>query len=115
MTEQHVTRTPKPRHCRDCGRAVIAAITDLGFEITVEPNPTTPAGELATLINGGQTFAILDHGEMVWRDQRRIKYRDANKERAHAKHQCDKAPPENNPLHTKKKAHTTDYDGPPPY
>lgn len=112
MTEQQVTRTPKARHCRDCGRSVIAAITDLGFEIAVEPTPTTPAGELNTLINGGMTFAILDHGEMVWRDQRRIKYRDANKEPTHAKHQCGKAPPEKNPTFMKRKARTN-FDGPP--
>ena len=114
MTEQHVTRTPKPRHCRDCGRAVIAAITDLGFEITVEPTPTTPAGELSALMNGGQTFAILDHGEMVWRSMHRIKYRDANKERAHAKHQCGINPPEINTLFTKKNTRI-DYDGPIPF
>lgn len=114
MTEQHVTRTPKPRHCRDCGRAVIAAITDLGFEITVEPNPTTPEGELTTLMNGGMTFALLDHGEMVWRSRHRIKYRDANNERAHAKHECGKAPPEKNPAFMKRKARTS-FDGPPPF
>lgn len=103
MTEQNVTRTPKPRHCRHCGRAVIAAITDAGFEIAVEPTPTTPAGELHTLINGGKTFAILDHAEMVWRDIHRITYRDANKERTHAMHECEKRAPEINPIFAKAK------------
>ena len=114
MTEQQVTRTPKARHCRDCGRSVIAAITDLGFEVAVEPSATTPAGELDTLLSGGMTFAILDHGEMVWRDQRRIKYRDANKEPTHAKHQCGINPPENNPLHAKRNTRI-DFDGPIPF
>ena len=97
----------------DAGR--IAAITDAGFEITVEPSATTPAGELSVLMNGGMTFALLDHGEMVWRSKHRIKYRDANNERVHAKHECDKRAPENNPLFVKGNTRTTDYDVPPPY
>lgn len=101
MTEQGVTHTPKPRHCATCGRAVIAAITDMGDEIAVEPTPTTPAGELSTLINGGQTFALLGHGEMVRRDQWRIEYRDANNEPTHAMHECGKPAPEINPAFTR--------------
>lgn len=114
MTEQNVTRTPKPRHCRHCGRAVIAAITDLGFEIAVEPTPTTPAGELHTLIGGGKTFAILPWGEMVLRDQYRIAYRDADREPTHAMHQCEKNAPEINPLFTKARRRI-DLDGPIPF
>ena len=114
MTEQQVTRTPKARHCRDCGRSVIAAITDLGFEIAVEPGATTPAGELDTLLSGGMTFAVLDHGELVWRDQRRIKYRDANNEPTHARHECGKAPPEKNPIFGQKiKPAIVETDTPP--
>ena len=114
LTEQNVTRTPKPRHCRDCGRVVIAAITDLGFEIAVEPSATTPAGELDTLLSGGMTFALLDHGEMVWRDQRRITYRNADRERTHARHECGKSPPEVNPLFVKTHTSIND-DGTPPF
>ena len=94
MTEQNVTRTPKARHCSRCGRAVIAAITDLGFEVAVEPTATTPAGELHTHLAGGETFAVLDHGELVRRDHRRIAYRDANHEPTHARHRCGHPPPE---------------------
>ena len=111
LTEQNVTRTPKPRHCRDCGRVVIAAITDLGFEVSVEPYPTTTAGELDVLMGGGETFALLDHGEMVWRSQHRIGYASPDKERTHARHECGKAPPERNPTSTVK-ARRIDFDGP---
>lgn len=96
MTEQQVTRTPKARHCRDCGRSVIAAITDLGFEVSVEPTPTTPAGELDVLMRGGTTYALLEHGELVWRSRHRIAYRDANHEPTHAGHRCSDRPPEHN-------------------
>lgn len=114
LTEQNVTRTPKPRHCRDCGRVVIAAITDLGFEVAVEPSATAPAGELATLLSGGETYALLDHGEMVWRDQRRITYRNADRERTHARHECGKGPPEVNPLFVEMRTRTN-FDGPIPF
>ena len=114
LTEQNVTRTPKPRHCRDCGRSVIAAITDLGFEVAVEPAPTTPAGELDVLMNGGETYALLDHGELVWRSQHRIAYATPNKERTHAMHECGKAPPEKNPIFGQKaKPVTVETDNPP--
>lgn len=97
MTERNVTRTPRPRICRSCGRDVIAAITDCGFEVAVDPEPTTATGELATLLAGGETYALLDHGEMVWRDPRRIAYATPDRERAHARHDCDRPPPETNP------------------
>lgn len=103
MDEQHVTRTPKARHCRHCGRAVIAAITDDGFTVAVEPTPTTPAGELHTLMNGGKTFTVKTDA-VILRTWWRIKSADANSEPVHAKHQCDKAPPEIHPSHTAKKA-----------
>ena len=102
MTERNVTRTPKPRICRSCGRNVIAAITDCGFEVAVDPEPTTATGELATLLAGGETYALLDHGEMVWRDPRRIAYATPDRERTHARHRCGKAPPEVNPVHAPK-------------
>lgn len=114
LTEQNVTRTPKQRHCRDCGRVVIAAITDLGFEVAVEPFPTTPAGELQVLMGGGETYWVADHGEMVWRSQHRISYRNANEECTHARHECGKSPPETNPLFRKARTRTT-FDGPIPY
>lgn len=110
LTEQNVTRTPRQRHCRHCGRVVIAAITDLGFEIAVEPMATTPAGELTALMNGGETYALLDHGELVWRSQHRIAYATPNKERTHAMHECGKAPPETNPLFIRKAKARVDYD-----
>lgn len=114
MSDQGVTRTPKARHCRDCGRSVIAAITDLGFEIAVEPMATTPAGEFTALMNGGETYALLDHGEMVWRSQHRIAYATPNKERTHAMHECEKAPPEKNPIFGQKaKPVTVETDNPP--
>lgn len=112
MTEQQVTHTPKPRHCRKCGRAVIAAITDLGFQIAVEPTPTTPRGELHVLMAGGRTFAIIAN-TMIWRDQYRIAFHDANTETTHAMHQCGKAPPETNPLFTQKNARPEYPDKPP--
>lgn len=112
MSEQGVTHTPKPRHCRHCGRAVIAAITDLGFEVAVEPTPTTPAGELGELMAGGQTYAIV-YGQMVWRNSHRIQYRDANNETTHAMHQCGKAPPETHPAFLAKKARTEWREGDP--
>ncbi|WP_346007273.1 hypothetical protein [Janibacter terrae] len=113
MTEQNVTRTPKPRHCLHCGRAVIAAITDLGFEVAVEPTPTTPLGELHVLLAGGATYTLLPWGEMVHRDKRRITHRDANNERVHAQHQCGNAPPEINPLFPAKRIHIEFPDQPP--
>lgn len=114
ITEQNVTRTPKQRHCAGCGRVVIAAITDTGFEIAVEPHPTTTAGELDVLMAGGETFALLDHGEMVWRSQHRINYASPDKERTHARHECGKAPPEINPTFAVK-ARRIDFDGPPTF
>lgn len=114
MTEQSVTRTPKPRHCRHCGRAVIAAITDAGFEVAVEPTPTTPAGEFAVLYQGGRTYALLEHGEMVWRSIHRIQFHDANNEPTHAMHECDKAAPEINPLFIRRRIQI-DFDGPIPF
>lgn len=112
MTEQNVTHAPKPRHCANCGRAVIAAITDMGDEIAVEPTPTTPHGELTTHLTGGATYALLPWGEMVRRDQYRIAHRDANNEQTHAQHQCGKAPPEIHPAYVEKqkarKERTTD-------
>lgn len=115
MSEQDVTRTPKARHCRDCGRSVIAAITDLGFEVAVEPTPTTPAGELDVLMRGGETYALLEHGELVWRSRHRIAYRDADQEPTHAGHLCGKAPPEVNPNHRPRAKPRTNFDGPIPY
>lgn len=103
MTEQGVTRTPKPRHCRHCGRAVIAAITVDGFEVAVEPFPTTIAGELHTLMAGGQTYALLPDA-MILRSWWRIKGADANSETVHAKHECGKAPPEIHPAYKAKNA-----------
>ena len=102
MTEQGVTRTPKPRHCRDCGRAVIAAIDANGFEVAVEPTPTTPAGELGVLLAGGRTYALI-YGAMHYRTARRIEYQDANNETVHAMHECGKAPPETHPAYLAKK------------
>ena len=102
MTEQGVTRTPNPRHCRDCGRAVIAAIDANGFETAVEPTPTTPAGELGVLLAGGRTYALI-HGGMHYRNARRIEYHDANSENVHAMHQCGKPPPETHPEFLEKK------------
>lgn len=112
MTEQQVTHTPKPRHCRHCGRAVIAAITDIGFEIAVEPTPTTPRGELHVLMAGGRTFAIIAN-TMIWRDQYRIAFHDANTETVHAMHQCGIFPPETHPSHTAKKARVEWQEGDP--
>ena len=109
MSDQGVTRTPKQRHCRDCGRVVIAAITDLGFEVAVEPSATTTFGELTALMNGGETYALLDHGEMVWRSQHRIAYASPDKERTHAMHECGKAPPERNSLFEIKAKPRTEY------
>lgn len=114
MTEQNVTRTPRARHCATCGRVVLAAITDAGFEVAVEPTPTTPAGELSVLMGGGETFALLPHGEMVWRSQHRIAWADANSETTHAMHQCGKPPPEINPAFVKARTRI-DFDQPPPF
>lgn len=112
LTEQNVTRTPRQRHCRDCGRIVIAAITDLGFEAAVEPTPTTPAGELHVLLTGGRTYALV-YGELVWRNHHRIEHRDANNETTHAMHECGKAPPEIHPAFLEKQKHISDSDKPP--
>lgn len=88
MSEQGVTRTPKARHCAGCGRVVIAAITDCGFEVAVDPYPLTPRGELEAAIADVDIFAVLDHGEMVRRDKHRIAFKDANNESAHPCHEC---------------------------
>ena len=108
LTEQNVTRTPKQRHCRDCGRVVIAAITDLGFEVAVEPSATTTLGELTTLMNGGETYAQVA-GQLVWRSSHRINYRSPDEEQTHAMHECGKAPPEKNPLFEVKANPRTEY------
>lgn len=109
MTEQGVTRTPKPRHCRDCGAAVIAAITDLGLEVAVHPTPTTPGGELGALMAGSATYALLDHGEMVHRDQYRIAKRNADQECTYIQHVCGMPQPERN-THFIKEKHEIDSD-----
>lgn len=116
MTERDVTRTPKPRVCRSCGRDVIAAITDLGFEVAVDPTPTTTTGELATLISGGQTYALLNHGELVWRSHHRIAWATPDTEPTHAQHDCGRAPPETHPGHRPRaKTRRTNFDGPIPF
>lgn len=115
MTERNVTRTPKPRVCRSCGRDVIAAITDSGFEVAVEATATTVLGELQTIATSGETYALLDHGEMVRRTQHRIAYRSADEERTHAKHRCGRPPPEASTRFTTATKRRTTFDGPIPY
>lgn len=115
MTERNATRTPKPRVCRSCGRDVIAAITDLGFEVAVDPTPTTTLGELAVLATGGETYALLPWGEMVWRTQHRIAWATPDTEATHARHDCGRAPPEPHPGHQHPAKKRPTFDGPPPY
>lgn len=115
MTERNVTRTPKLRVCRSCGRDVIAAITDLGFEVAVDPEPTTTLGELTVLLAGGETYAVLPWGEMVWRTQHRIAWATPDEERSHARHDCDRSPPEVNPAFTPRRRTRASTDGPIPF
>lgn len=112
MTEQGVTRTPRQRHCSGCGRVVVAAITDLGFEVAVDPLPLTIEGELDALVAGRETYALLDHGELVWRNHHRITFRSADEEQAHALHECDRSqqPEVNEKFLPKKKAETRDAE-----
>lgn len=115
MTERDVTRIPKPRVCRSCGRDVIAAITDLGFEVAVEPTPTTALGELRTLAEGGATYALLPWGEMVRRSQHRIAWATPDTEPTHAQHDCGRSPPEIHPNHRPRAQSRTNFDGRPPF
>lgn len=90
ITEQGVTRTARSRHCRTCRRVVLAAITDLGFEIALDPPALTPLGELQAQAAGVHTYAVLPWGEMVRRTIGRITRRNAADEECHAQHECSR-------------------------
>lgn len=99
MDEQAVTHTPKARHCRHCGLAVTAAITDAGFTAACWPTPTTPLGELQALTAGLRTYTALPN-DLLHRDDFRIRGRNANQARVLVQHRCGDTPPPPNPVHT---------------
>lgn len=113
MTEQRVTHTPRPRHCRHCGLAVIAAIDDLGFESVCDPHRLTKQGELEALMHGRWTFAINPYGGgMYARRARQIMHRPADEEYVYAAHKCGADPLHHYPPETNQ---SVNYDDDPPF
>ncbi|WP_191565147.1 hypothetical protein [Janibacter melonis] len=113
ITEQGVTRTARNRHCRSCRRIVLAAITDLGIEIALDPPALTPLGELQAHTAGVHTYAVLPWGEMVRRTPSRITHRDAAHEESHAQHEC--VPRARYDTHPAPVRHNAARDDEPPY
>ena len=87
MTEHHVTRKLRPRRCKACRAACLAAIDDTGIETWVDPHPVTVDGELFALMAGRVTFMAFGE-ELCHRDAGRITHRDANAISVYAEHSC---------------------------
>lgn len=101
MTEGHVTRKVRPRRCKACRAACLAAIDDTGFESWVDPAPLTTQGELFALLAGRATFMTFGE-ELCFRDAGRISHRNADTIAVYAEHSCgsrmlpSKSPPTRN-------------------
>lgn len=114
MDHQGVTRKPKPRHCRRCGMAVIAAIDDHGLTTSVSPTPTTAKGELDARLAGLRTFTLWG-GEMLYRSYWEIKGLHPDRYDVHVIHECGTPPPEINPKRIKPPIRKEDDNAPPPF
>lgn len=114
ITETGLTRTPRFRHCqRGCGLLLLGAINDFGTDTWLDPYPVTVPAELAALMAGRRTYAVIER-ELVQRDAWRISHRDADREPAWVEHRCGSPPFPINYRHVKK-ARKADYSGPPPF
>lgn len=110
MTEQRVTRTPRVRRCAHCRATVIAAIDDLGFTATTDPEELTPYGELQAAMTGKKTWA-KHHDSLSTRDAPFITSHPANTIVIHAEHKCGTSIPEHTPLNKTR----TEYPDTPPF
>lgn len=99
MTEQHVTRRPRLRHCGHCGLVVLAAISDAGFTIAVWPWPTTAYGELDALMRALPTYTHHSDDGLYRRDDFRIRGNNTDRVQVHVTHRCGDPPPPLNPAH----------------
>lgn len=97
MTTDRVTTTPRVRHCRTCGVAVIAALADdgprtPGIRVHLDYRPLTPLGELQALVLGLTTYHVTA-GSVAWRDPITIARRPADRSVVHHRHVCQPLPP----------------------
>lgn len=53
---QGVPVSAERRRCERCRAEVIVGITELGFDVILDPRELDPAAELAALVAGGRTF-----------------------------------------------------------
>lgn len=114
MDHQGVTATPKARHCRRCGAAVIAAIDDDGLTTAVDPHPTTVAGELAALLAGIRTYTHIPGYRLLHRRAGRIRMNDPDEYDVLIGHRCRNPPPPINPNRERPRKEYDD-DAPPPF
>lgn len=91
IDENRISRKPRRRNCRKCGRPTIAAITELGITTHLDPNRLTAEGEFLASLAGQPTFEIYGPGqgvEVLFRFSDRRARAPDDTQRIHAPHVC---------------------------
>ena len=92
MTEDRITKHAQHRRCPHCGLFTLVGLDDLLPKVvTVDPQPTTSAGELFALLTGRRSFA-LDSGELYERTAGRLLFRPADTHPVYITHECGSIP-----------------------
>lgn len=73
VSEHGTSRAASRRICRDCGQPVVRALDAdlLAFEVTVDPTPVNPVGELLALAAGRRTYDGIHVGGRLELEPRR--------------------------------------------
>ena len=82
LTPDGVTRRARPRPCPRCQPLVLVGLDHARCALppTTNPTPLTPAGELAALLTGRETYKLTPNRnayELNWRDQHSIRAKPA--------------------------------------